>query len=60
MQNSPQESLPPFRSISSKPMLFLNLILGSFWVFLTLFFLTGLIFLLTSSLNETGLDEAEP
>jgi len=58
MQNSPQESLPPFRSNSSKPMRFLNLILGSFWVCLTLFLLAGFIFLLTSSLNETGLDEA--
>lgn len=52
-----QKVLPYFRPVSSKPMLFLNLIFGLFCVLFALFFGAGLIFLSTNSLEETGLDE---
>jgi len=54
---SQQKSLPPFRPVSSKPWLFLNFILGLFWVSFTLFFVGGIVFLATNSLEETGLDQ---
>ncbi|MFH6991489.1 hypothetical protein [Flavobacterium sp. FlaQc-48] len=56
MQNQ-QKSIPPFRPISSKPMLLPNLILGLFWVSFALFFVGGIVFLATNSLEENGLDE---
>jgi hypothetical protein len=56
MQNQ-QKSLPYFKSIDSKPMVFLNFIFGLFWVFFVLVFLGGMFFILTSSSKETGFDE---
>lgn len=53
---SHQNSIPPFRAVSSKPMLFLNFIFGLFWVCFALFFVAGIIFLLFSSQEEIGLD----
>lgn len=57
MQNQQKKILPPFRSINSKPMFFLNLIFGLFWVSFTLFFLGGMIFLIVNTREETGLEE---
>lgn len=57
MQNQKEKILPPFRPVSSKPILFLNIILGLFWVLFTLFFLGGIIFLAVNSREEIGLDE---
>lgn len=51
-----QNSLPPFRSVSSKPFIILNFLFGLFSVFFALFFLVGIIFLLSSSSEEIGLD----
>jgi heme/copper-type cytochrome/quinol oxidase subunit 4 len=53
---SQQNSIPPFRAVSSKPMLFLNFIFGLFWVCFVLFFITGIVFLLFSSSEEIGLN----
>lgn len=51
-----KESLPAFRSITLKPILFLNLIFGLFWVSFALFFLVGILFVLFSFSKEVGLD----
>lgn len=56
MQNQQKKSLPPFKAVSSTPMVFLNFIFGMFWLFFALFFLAGMIFLLMSSPEEMGLD----
>ncbi|MFH7019166.1 hypothetical protein [Flavobacterium sp. FlaQc-47] len=56
MQNQ-QKSLPYFKSIESKPMVFLNCIFGLFWIFFVLVFIGGIVFILTSSSEETGFDE---
>jgi len=55
MQNQ-QKSIPPFRAISSKPIILLNFIFGLFWVCFVLFFVAGIVFLLFSSQEEIGLD----
>jgi ABC-type multidrug transport system fused ATPase/permease subunit len=57
MQNHINKPLPPFKSVTSKPMLFFNIMLGLFGVFFLLFFPGGMIFLITNSFDETGLDE---
>lgn len=51
-----QNDLPSFKSISSKSMTLLNFIFGIFWLFFGLFFLAGMIFLLSNPSNETGLE----
>lgn len=51
-----QNSIPPFRAVSSKPMLLLNFIFGLFWMCFVLFFVAGIVFLLLSSQEEIGLD----
>lgn len=56
MQNQ-QKSLPSFRPVSSKPLLFLNFIFGLFWISFALFFMGGIFFLTTNSPEETGLDQ---
>jgi hypothetical protein len=56
MQNQHKKSLPSFKSLNSKPLLVVNFIFGLFWVFFVLFFLAGMIYLLSSSSEETGLD----
>ncbi|KQO21338.1 hypothetical protein ASF10_14580 [Flavobacterium sp. Leaf82] len=53
---SQQKIIPPFRAISSKPMLFLNFIFGLFWVFFVLFFVAGIVFMLFTSPEDIGLD----
>lgn len=57
MQNQQKKLLLPFKTVSSKPIMFLDLIFGLFWVFFVLFFPGGIIFLATNSSEETGLDE---
>lgn len=57
MQNQIKTSLPPFQAITSKPMIFINVLIGLFGVFFLLFFLAGIIFIMTNSFEETGLDE---
>ncbi|WP_343589957.1 hypothetical protein [Flavobacterium sp.] len=59
MHHQQKKILPPFRPVSSKPMLFLNAVFGLFWVFCALFFLGGIVFLSINSREETGLDEKE-
>ncbi|OMQ09180.1 hypothetical protein [[Flexibacter] sp. ATCC 35103] len=55
MQNQ-QKSIPPFKAVSSKPILWLNFVFGLFWVCFVLFFVAGIVFLLFSSHEEIGLD----
>ncbi|KQB42256.1 hypothetical protein [Flavobacterium aquidurense] len=55
MQNQ-QKSIPPFKAVSSKPILWLNFVFGLFWVCFVLFFLAGIVFLLFSSSEDMGLD----
>lgn len=57
MQNQIKKSLPPFKAVTSKPMVFINVLIGLFGVFFLLFFLAGIIFIMTNSSDETGLDE---
>lgn len=57
MQNQIKKSLPPFISITSKPILFFNIIFGLFGICFLFFFLAGMIFIIAYSHQETGLDE---
>lgn len=57
MQNQIKKSLPLFKAVTSKPMIFINILIGLFGVFFLLFFLAGIIFIMTNSSDETGLDE---
>lgn len=57
MQNQQKNLLPSFTALTSKPMLFLNSILGLFGSLFLLFFLGAMVFLITHLSDETGLDE---
>lgn len=57
MKEKKKENLPPFENVASIPMAFLNFIVGSFGVLFLLFFLAGMIYLVSNSFDETGLDE---
>jgi hypothetical protein len=57
MQNQIKKSLPPFKSITSKPILFLDALLGVFVISFLFFFLAGAIYFATHSYEESGLDE---
>lgn len=57
MQNQIKKTLPPFRSINSKPILFLDALLGLFVISFLLFFLAGAIYFPTHSFEESRLDE---
>lgn len=49
--------IPAFKSLQSKPIIFLNVLFGSFWIFFVLFFLTGIIFVVFHSSEDLGLDD---
>lgn len=57
MQNQIKKSQPSFRPISSKPIVFLDALLGLFGISFLLFFLAGAIYFATHSFEESGLDE---
>ena len=57
MRNQIKKPLPPFKAISSKPILFFNALVGLFGICFFLFFLSGMVYLITHSFDETGLDE---